>query len=228
MTLVNLIPSEYRDECVRQGRMRVWGVVVGVALAVVLAWGVVKYLMLHRAGSAFKQIDSARTALQNEAQSISDAGNDIAHLQGHLALWKELENCPDLLEIMGFIAVRIPEGVTLGEICFEYPETEKEQERFPAMPKLPSMAGVMGVKPPIPKVENAEKEEPVEPDRLRMVVKGYSPHHAVVAQLLSVLEDSGFFETVNLNTSHEPSEVTIAEREFEIECILHEHYAVGH
>jgi len=228
MTGVDLIPDEFKIGHQRHRRTRYWMVLILIIFCAAGAFSGAKYLVCLREDRAAATIAATYEELQIDIERLSRERNQLNTWQSQLALLGELGQYVDFVTVTSFLAENTPSLIYLETMDFVCPDPiSSSSEPTPTLPKSSQMF--------LLKESSSTTVSPVSIHSVNMYLRGRALHYRAVADYLTVLRSTPFFQDVELKRTWRPqggaSGASKAIR-FEIQCRLiptktgrGEHYA---
>ena len=228
MTGVNLIPDEFKIGHQRHRRMRYWMALILIVFCAAGVFSGAKYLVCLQEDREAAKIAAKYEELQKDIERLSRERNQLNSWQNQLALLGELGQYVDFVTVTSFLADNTPGLIYLETMDFECPDPVPSAGG-PA-PSLPKSAQMF-----LLKETSSSVVSPVPIHSVNMYLRGQALHYRAVADYLTVLRSTSFFQDVELKRTWRPQSRGSEAPEsiqFEIQCRLlakrtgrREHYA---
>jgi len=217
MAGVDLVPDEFKIGRQRHRRMCWWMVLILVVGCAAGAASAVKYLVWLRQDRAAKKVAAEYEELQKDIERLNRERNRLHTWQNQLALLGELGQYVNFATITSFLAQNTPSLIYLETMDFICPDPMSSggSGQTGSLPKSAQMFLV--------KETSSAETSPASIDSLQMFLKGRAFHYQAVANYLTVLRSTPFFQDVNLKRTWRPPGKASGQAEtirFEIQCRL--------
>ena len=217
MAGVDLVPEEFKISRQRHRRMRYWMALIVVVFCAAGALSGVKYLLCLRQDRTAKKVAAEYEELQKDIERLNRERNQLNTWQSQLALLGELGQYVDFLTVTSFLAQNTPSLIYLETMDFISPNAMQSGLSGP-IESLPKSAQMFLVKE-----TSSTDTSQASTDSLNMFIKGKAFHYQAVADYLTVLCSTPFFQDVNLIRTWRPPGRALGQSEtirFEIQCRL--------
>ncbi len=216
MTGVDLIPDEFKIGHQRHRRIRYWMALILIVCCAAGVFSGVKYLVYLRENRAAATIAAKYDGLQKDIERLNQERNQLKSWQGQLALLGELGQYVDFVTVTSFLADNTPILIYLETMDFVCPDSmPSSSESTGSLPKSAQMFHLKETSSP------AVSAVSIPP--LTMFLRGRALHYRAVADYLTVLRSTPFFQEVELKRTWRPQGGTSGASEaiqFEIQCRL--------
>jgi len=229
MAGVDLVPDEFKISRQRHRRMRYWMALILIVFCAAGVFSGAKYLVCLRKDRAAEKIAGEYEELQIDIERLNRERKQLNTWQSQLALLGELGQYVDFVTVTSFLAQNTPGMIYLETMDFISPDLMQSGLSGPTQP-LPKSAQMFLVKDTSSPAASA-----VSIHSVNMFLRGRALHYQAVADYLTVLRSTPYFQDVELKRTWRPKGRSSAASEpiqFEIQCRLiptrisqGEHYA---
>ena len=229
----NLMPREFRDDYVRQVRVRFWAVTVGMVLLVGLGWVGWEFHMYRAARHAYKVAEKQQEGIRNQINGLSNSESLLERWQSQLALQRRLGLYPHAVEVLSALATQTPQKIFLSRLDLMPWQDEPAEEDAAEGPPLPAMAQMFllrsGALPAGKPQTTKQKPEANEEKNVRLPeflrgpfrlgIFGIAQDSDAIADYLLALRATGCFRTISLaDLTRNINDPRVMQ--FEIRCTL--------
>ncbi len=201
---VNLLPETYRRARARRIRARRVCALVVVALAAEMAVGVALHWRAQEGRRLLRLADQARTKAAELNERLSAPRREASLISEQLALAERLHERHLWSRLLATLSATMPERVTLTALSTDPPRWSPSLQPAPR----PASAG------PAPKAADAPPPQLLE----GVSLKGLAPAHQDLAGLMSALQKSGVFASLDLRDMRRDASREEGAMTFELHC----------
>ena len=204
MNDVNLIPADRLASKHRMARLRIWAVLCGTYLTLLVVASVSAHVIWAGDGGVAEELESSEQRVQRYNAAITELQAELAKTRMALEMSRAISNQPDWSKLLVLLGDQLGEEVVLNNCQLAATNEDGKEKADHLQESFSSLAADM----------------PLAKRRHKLEVSGFGRRQSSVARFVLRLEEIGVFDSVKLISAYRQPFLTDKAVAFRIECSI--------